>query len=107
MGGIVYVPTGCEGSAINDCKVHVNYHGCINKVWERRKRWANNIDLNEYGEANNIVIYYPQAAGDRRSGVGCWSWSDYRNDPYFDTRKGVQLATVMAVVNDLANALKS
>jgi hypothetical protein len=38
--------------------------------WNDRKRWATSIDLNEYAEANQLIVLYPQAAGDSYSGTG-------------------------------------
>lgn len=101
---IVYVPTGCLQDS-DSCRVHVDYHGCINKAWSQRERWSNALDLNEYGEANNIIIVYPQAAGDRATGKGCWNWGFPDDDKYFDTRKSVQLSIVVDLVADLKNAI--
>lgn len=101
---IAYVPTGCLQD-LDSCRVHIDYHGCINKIWSQREKWATAIDLNEYGEANNIVIVYPQAAGDRATGRGCWNWGFPQDDKYFDTRKGAQLKTIVNMVADLKNAV--
>ena len=56
--GIFYVPTNCE-SEPSKCKVHINYHGCMYKIWSRREKWANLININEYAESNDIVVFYP------------------------------------------------
>jgi len=103
---IAYVPTACEANPAA-CRIHVNYHGCTDKIWKRRLLWANLINLNEYGEANNIIILYPQAAGDKKTGVGCFNWATYTDDPNFDTRQGIQLRTVVAMIEDIAVALSS
>ena len=47
-----------------------NYHGCTENIWDRRKAWATLIDLNQYGESNNIMILYPQASGSASIGEG-------------------------------------
>jgi len=85
--------------------VSVHYHGCIPLKWVARKRWVSAIDLNEYAEANDIVVLYPQAAGDPQSGTGCWNWFNYNFDRHFDDRRGVALRTVRAIVEDLPNAV--
>ena len=54
------VPTKCEGSGLSTCRVHVNYHGCTDNSWPTRLIWVRNINLNEYAEANGIVVVYPQ-----------------------------------------------
>jgi len=101
---LAYVPRGCVGK-VHECRVHVNYHGCIRKTLQRRRLWASSIDLNEYGEANNIVMLYPQAAGSDEVGIGCWNWGDDSVDPQFDTKLSYQLRTVMNMLSDLENAL--
>mmetsp|Transcript_129729 Transcript_129729/g.258818 ORF Transcript_129729/g.258818 Transcript_129729/m.258818 type:complete len:358 (-) Transcript_129729:163-1236(-) len=105
---IIYVPTACEATANgipNGCQVHVNYHGCTPKSWSERREWALNLDLNEYAEANNIIVVYPQAGGNPAIGTGCWNWLKYHGDPLFDTRHGAQLLTVLSLVEDLPGAL--
>jgi len=107
----VYVPQKCAAD-VDACRVHVNYHGCMDKPrgptingWLDRLLWVRNIQLNEYAEANAIVILYPQAAGSIDIGEGCFNWASYEDDPLFDTRLGVQLNTVVNVLNDLKHAL--
>jgi poly(3-hydroxybutyrate) depolymerase len=55
--------------------------------------WTDNIDLNEYAETNDLIVYYPQVKGKRWStGLGCWNWSEYDIDPNFDTNMASSLA---------------
>lgn len=63
------------------------------------------IDLNEYAEANDLVVVYPQAAGNNATGTGCWDWFD-AGDSDFDTRRGSQLSTVTALIADIDAALR-
>ena len=65
---ILYVPSNCEARP-SSCRVHVNYHGCTVVNLTHRAFWALHIDLNEYGEANDIVIVYPQVSGDDATGA--------------------------------------
>ena len=44
--GLLYVPEACDGGA--DCRLHINYHGCIARNWNMRWKWATSLDLNEY-----------------------------------------------------------
>ena len=46
-----------------------------------------------------------QAAGSVSSGVGCWNWASYEDDPLFDTQRGVQLQTVLKLVDRLDDSL--
>lgn len=101
--GIAYIPHGCN-KRTEQCGIHVNYHGCIDPIWKRRKMWISGLDLNEYGEANNVIILYPQAKGDNKNtGIGCWNWGFPRLDKDFDTKKSLQLRTVMNMVEHLQN----
>ena len=129
--GLLYVPTNCYGAKLASCRVHVNYHGCTKKLYPRRKLWAHNLDLNEYGEANDIIFFYPQAAGNKTTTgvrvclfvclfatsaddfalqfgcyaqVGCWNWGFPKDDKLWDTRQSVQLRTVVNIVDNLDRA---
>ena len=127
--GLLYVPTNCYGAKLVSCRVHVNYHGCTKKLYPRRKLWAHNLDLNEYGEANDIIFFYPQAAGNKtttgvrvclfatstcdfafcslvvlHTQVGCWNWGFPKDDKLWDTRQSVQLRTVVNIVDNLDRA---
>lgn len=95
----------------------VNYHGCTpnphnqsnhaDSSWSERLLWVRSIDLNNYAEANELLVVYPQAAGSATSGEGCFNWASYEDDPLFDTRLGVQLNTVLNMLADLPNALRN
>jgi hypothetical protein len=88
----VYVPQKCAAD-VDACRVHVNYHGCMDKPrgptingWLDRLLWVRNIQLNEYAEANAIVIVYPQAAGSIDIGEGCFNWASYEDGALADAR---------------------
>eukprot|EP00913_Durusdinium_trenchii_P016311 g15330.t1 len=91
---LVYVPESCK-------------ERCIKKRLDRRRLWATSINLNEYAEANDIIVVYPQAAGSHGEGIGCWNWGDEKADHYFDTRRAVQLRTIMNLLEDLPNAIQN
>lgn len=103
---MVYLPSSCEADP-SKCDVHINYHGCIANDFNERRRWANNIDLNSYGEANGIVIVYPQANGTHASGFGCWNWGFQKDDKYFDTKISYQISMSHALAKDITAALKT
>jgi len=104
--GVLYVPTGCRQKP-ETCRVHIHYHGCIANDWKQRLMWINNLDLNEYAEANKIILVYPQDAGDAHTGNGCWNWGFMGDDPKFDTKKSLQLRMVINMVADMKNILKN
>lgn len=101
-----YVASACEGGNSSSCRIHVNYHGCIANRWDLRRKWANSIDLNEYAEANRMIVLYPQAEGDHRTGKGCWNWGFVRDDTLFDTRRSIQLRTVLNMIANMSVALE-
>ena len=101
---IVYVSSGCEREP-SRCRLHVNYHGCTANDWKQRREWVRHIDLNEYAESNDLVVVYPQAAGNNATGTGCWDWFD-AGDADFDTRRGSQLSTVTALIADIDAAVR-
>ncbi len=102
--GYAYVPAQCRDKP-SECDLHVNYHGCIAAQLWRRDLWMDSINLNEYAEANGIVVLYPQAKGTEETGTGCWNWAFRRDDPYFDTKLSMQLGMVANVLKDIDNAL--
>jgi len=110
-GALAYVPTGCK-SNVAACAVHVHYHGC-GGGGITQPRNGHQIFWKEtpyIAEANDIVVLYPQtvAASNWRSvnPDGCWDWKGYYSDPRFDTTEGAQLHTVLAMVDDLPNAVR-
>jgi len=102
---ILYVPRQCEAD-VSRCSVHVNFHGCMQTSWKPRRDWVRRLDLNEYAEANDVIVVYPQAKGNADGqGVGCWNWYDYTVDKWFDTQYGYELGTVANLLNDLQRAV--
>jgi len=102
--GFAYVPKSCLGM-LSSCRIHVHYHGCIGKKWFRRHLWSRLLGVDNFAETNRLIVLYPQAAGDKQTGVGCWNWLSTKSDPHFDTQKSVQLRTVMAIVQDFEKVL--
>lgn len=102
--GLVYVPTACK-SKPSACKKHVHYHGCIADIWSQRVKWTDDIYINAHAEANAIVVIYPQARGDERTGRGCWNWESYMDDPLFDTRESIQLRAINNLIIHIDTAV--
>jgi len=59
----------------------------------------------EWAEGSGVVLVFPQASS-TQDAAGCWDWTG-KTGPLFDTKQGVQLATVAALVADLPNILLS
>lgn len=57
--GYAYIPTGCHNVA-NSCRLHVALHGCLQNIDSIGFAFVNHAGYNEWAEANNIIILYPQ-----------------------------------------------
>jgi len=100
--GYAYIPTACtEGET---CKVHIVVHGCSQYAEnpEMGSLFYTKSGYNEWGEANNIIMLYPQTI-DSINPYGCadFGQANYQ-DPCFHTQEGVQLKAIMNMVKRLA-----
>jgi hypothetical protein len=74
------------------------------------------IGLNEWADANRIVVLYPQAHATTTSELpsslwltglqalnpaGCWNWWGYGGDSQFLTKKGVQVDAIWKMIERL------
>ena len=92
--GYVYVPRRCEQGAT--CRVHVAFHGCRQSSSFVGQAFVKDAGYNEWAEANDIVVLYPQAAKSLLMPLnpqGCWDWWGYTG-PGYATREGPQLLTL-------------
>ena len=62
----VYVPSGCKGGR-KACRLHLSLHGCWG--YKDYPEMVAHLGFLEWGEANDIIILYPQAAGDHATGT--------------------------------------
>mmetsp|Transcript_20359 Transcript_20359/g.52849 ORF Transcript_20359/g.52849 Transcript_20359/m.52849 type:complete len:359 (+) Transcript_20359:23-1099(+) len=98
--GWAYVPEKCHAN-VSNCRLHVHYHGC----GEYGLMPANQIGYNQWAEANNIVVLYPMARSAIGNLMGCWDWWGATGRTY-DTKAGVQLNTVLNIIDNLQAAIK-
>eukprot|EP01116_Phalansterium_solitarium_P024272 TRINITY_DN884_c0_g1_i1.p1 TRINITY_DN884_c0_g1~~TRINITY_DN884_c0_g1_i1.p1 ORF type:complete len:347 (+),score=97.52 TRINITY_DN884_c0_g1_i1:58-1098(+) len=102
--GFVYVPTGCRNSA-NVCMLHVFLHGCVTGIDDVGNTIAVHAGLNEWAEANNIVVLYPQAKRSQAvpyNPQGCWDWWGYTGADY-----ATRLAPQVVAIKNMIDALSS
>jgi len=89
--GFLYVPPQCtEGTR---CGAVFAFHGCEQNAATLGQQFAQEIGLNRWADAYDLVVIYPQT---RASFVplnpkGCWDWWGYSGADYA-TREGKQLA---------------
>ena len=114
--GYVYVPGACH--ALQPCRLHIAFHGCMQSATTLGTDFVENAGVNEWADTNNIVVLYPQAMPTLGMRLplnpnGCWDWWGY-NDTQdmstlgaragtFATRDGVQIAAVWRMVEKLTN----
>lgn len=100
--GWVYVPNACKSG--EECKLHVAFHGCGQGQSYVGEKYVRNAGYNEWAEANNIIVLYPQISASGRLGtptqnpLGCWDWWGYSSTDYA-VRDGVQVTTIKKMVD--------
>eukprot|EP00343_Euplotes_focardii_P010698 CAMPEP_0205827820 /NCGR_PEP_ID=MMETSP0206-20130828/33152_1 /ASSEMBLY_ACC=CAM_ASM_000279 /TAXON_ID=36767 /ORGANISM="Euplotes focardii, Strain TN1" /LENGTH=283 /DNA_ID=CAMNT_0053129049 /DNA_START=138 /DNA_END=989 /DNA_ORIENTATION=+ len=102
--GFAYIPAACLDLSV-ECSLHITLHGCKQGQQEVGATFASHAGLNEWAEANHIVVLYPQA----RVSVwpfnpqGCWDWWGYTG-PAYATKYGPQVASVARMIAALAGS---
>jgi poly(3-hydroxybutyrate) depolymerase len=99
----LYVPTDCKDDPEKKCRIHVVYHGCQSFYGAVQDSIYVHTGYNNWAESNNILVLYPQTVAKTVvNAVGCWDWYGFLNDK-FDTKDGIQIRAVNAMVSDLRN----
>jgi len=112
--GLVYVPGACaEGET---CSLHVVLHGCEQSTEVLGDTFYKKIGVNEWADANGIVVLYPQARSVDRATLdaafprrrfqnsfavnphGCWNWWGYGYDERFALKDGVQIGAIHGMI---------
>lgn len=97
-----YVPDACEQG--KKCRLHVAFHGCKQTVEDLGNQFYTKTGYNEWAEANNIIVIYPQTI---RTGFlegnpnGCWDWWGYTSANYH-TREAPQMKMIAEMVKDFS-----
>jgi poly(3-hydroxybutyrate) depolymerase len=104
--GYYYVPTRCNpltGDNKTKCHVHLNLHGCTQDAGTLGTTYVSNTGLNEWAEANDIIIIYPQAAANllEENPNACFNWWGYGGDSHYADKEGVQMTIFEAMVNSV------
>jgi hypothetical protein len=108
--GYVYIPPQCYSAK---CHLHVHLHGCEQgKDYLGGSSYVSQTGLNEWAEANNIVILYPQVAPNalKFNPLGCWDWFGYNTkDPLnyleYGTKDGFEVQMVWQMIDQLIDGL--
>ena len=110
--GYLYVPKACAEGA--PCRLHVAFHGCQQTVAQIGDAFIAHAGYNEWAEANDILVLYPQAAVVEESAMGvtvawpnpkgCWDWWGFTG-PGFDVRDGVQIQAIKAMIDRMTGGV--
>jgi poly(3-hydroxybutyrate) depolymerase len=115
--GYVYIPQACQQG--QPCRLHIAFHGCSQSATSIGMDFVNGAGVNEWADANHIVVLYPQAKPTLAAvgpvptnPMGCWDWWGYNDRQdlttlgakagYYATKDGVQIAAVWRMVEQLA-----
>ncbi|MCE8026060.1 PHB depolymerase family esterase [Billgrantia aerodenitrificans] len=104
--GYVLIPEGCEAGG---CELTIALHGCGMTEEQIDRAFVEHSGLNEWAEANQRVVLYPQATTSLANPQGCWDWwgfteSTWQLDPLHDTREGVQVKALMSMLERLGQS---
>eukprot|EP01080_Neovahlkampfia_damariscottae_P007609 gene7609-11932_t len=96
---MVYVPTECKDGT-KQCRLHIVFHGCLQNYDKIGDVYAKHTGYNEWAEANNIIILYPQtkASYSPMNPNGCWDWWAYSGSNAYH-KKGAQMEAVKKMID--------
>ncbi len=115
--GYLYVPKACEPGATKPCRLQIVLHGCEQAAEVLGDVFYTKIGLNEWADANGILVLYPQAHAttvaelpsslwltglSNANPAGCWNWWGYGGDAQYLTKKGVQLNAIWKMIERIA-----
>jgi predicted esterase len=94
-----YVPTSCSSG--ETCKIHVSFHGCLQSESNVADAFYRHSGLNEWADANHIIVLYPQTVASSSNPEACWDFWGY-DSADFAKKTGPQIAMVRAMIDALA-----
>jgi poly(3-hydroxybutyrate) depolymerase len=106
--GYLHVPRDCAAEQGNTCRLHVVFHGCEQSAERLGTTFVENAGVNEWADANRIVVLYPQLKSSNFMPInpkGCWDfwgYNDALNDGRYATQKGAQISAVWKMAEALA-----
>jgi poly(3-hydroxybutyrate) depolymerase len=84
--------------------LHVALHDCQQSVEFIGDVFAAGAGYNEWAEANDLLVLYPQVAISKiapSNPLGCWDWWGYTGESYA-TKSGPQIVVIKATLDSLA-----
>lgn len=98
--GFIYIPENCAHGKL--CRAHLSFHGCLMGAEYVQKTFAENSGLNDWAEANDIVIVYPQLLknAELNNPNGCWDWYGYTGTNYL-TQNASQMKSIYKLIQQM------
>lgn len=90
--GYVYVPSSCNRPN-SGCRLHISFHGCKQTIADIKSDFYLHTGYNGWAEANNFIVFYPQAKATPLNPNGCWDWWGFTGIDYA-SKLGVQVQAV-------------
>ncbi|MEO1702515.1 MAG: hypothetical protein AAFR71_10730 [Pseudomonadota bacterium] len=95
----IYIPEACAAGM--PCRLHIALHGCKQGRGYIQDDYPRLTGYNDWAEANDIVVLYPQAKRIppywwnwfQWNPDGCWDWWGYADDDYL-SRDAPQIAAI-------------
>lgn len=102
--GYVYIPSQCQSGtgSVTNCAVHIALHGCLMSAETIGDTFARESGLNEWAEANNIIVLYPQSRSNLLNPNGCWDWWGYSGMQYA-SNLGYQMMLIKNIMSAATN----
>ncbi len=97
-----YVPASC--AAGDTCAVHVAFHGCQQGASLVGDAFYTHAGLNEWADANHLIVIYPQAIATTANPEGCWDFWGYTGSNYA-AKTAPQMAMVRAMIDWFASSV--
>ncbi|HVK60956.1 MAG TPA: PHB depolymerase family esterase [Bdellovibrionales bacterium] len=100
--GLIYIPKACS-DRVRRCRLHVAFHGCQMNLDAVGEVFGLHAGYNEWAEANDIIVLYPQAAKSAKNPMACWDWFGATGVDYAN-RRGPQIRAIRAMIDRLMSA---
>ena len=87
-------------NAQKSCRLHIAYHGCLQDLEDINSTFVYHAGYNDWAEANDLVILYPQVLPSLVNPKGCWDWWGYTG-PEYASNIGAQLSIIRGMIRYL------
>lgn len=77
--GHIYIPQACHKKS---CDALIMLHGCLMGPALLGTQFIHGTELNDWAEANNLVVVYPATTRSLGNPNGCWDWFAYTGEDF-------------------------